>query len=409
MKSQNILKTIAILLLCALPCLAQVPVALAPTAHQQFLDFNGHPLSGGKVFFFAAGTSTPQATYVDIGGVIQNANPIILDSGGFATIYLAAISYKICVQDLNSVPQWCQDNVNAFQIVLGAQTIILAGTTSDPSGAPGQIGYRSDLGCVRFFNSAWDCLVGANQLITLTNKTLTAPVINGNVTGTGNYVSPTITTPVINGASTGTGISGTGAKLMTAGTVVGVGATLCTDVNLAASTSACPSSSGFKVEGVNVTPVTVGNTVALTPLQAVTIPANDIGVGQTFYLDASGIIGDTASPTFFVGLYLDGVLLSGGSWAPVMAPANTQPWGIRVWFTGITTGVGGTVSGAIGLWQSTSSGGALATNTIGAGSPPQTVVIDTTVSHLLELKIQWGTANALNTLSSNVTTVYRVN
>jgi hypothetical protein len=48
----------------------------------QFFDNNGNPLSGGKIFTYAAGTTTNQATYTSAAGVIAHSNPIILDSGG---------------------------------------------------------------------------------------------------------------------------------------------------------------------------------------------------------------------------------------------------------------------------------------------------------------------------------------
>ena len=34
----------------------------------QFFDNNGAPLTGGKLYTYAAGTTTPQATYTSISG-----------------------------------------------------------------------------------------------------------------------------------------------------------------------------------------------------------------------------------------------------------------------------------------------------------------------------------------------------
>lgn len=48
----------------------------------QFLDGNGDPLSGGKVYTYAAGTTTPQATFTTSVGDTFHTNPIILDSAG---------------------------------------------------------------------------------------------------------------------------------------------------------------------------------------------------------------------------------------------------------------------------------------------------------------------------------------
>ena len=51
-------------------------------AGAQFFDDNGNVLSGGLIYQYAAGTSTPQATYTSVAGGAQNANPIVLDSAG---------------------------------------------------------------------------------------------------------------------------------------------------------------------------------------------------------------------------------------------------------------------------------------------------------------------------------------
>lgn len=48
----------------------------------QFFDNNGQPLSGGKIYTYAAGTTTPQAAYTSALGITPHSNPIILDSAG---------------------------------------------------------------------------------------------------------------------------------------------------------------------------------------------------------------------------------------------------------------------------------------------------------------------------------------
>lgn len=49
---------------------------------QQFVDNGGNPLSGGKLYTYAAGTTTPLPTYTDYSGVTPNPNPIILGVDG---------------------------------------------------------------------------------------------------------------------------------------------------------------------------------------------------------------------------------------------------------------------------------------------------------------------------------------
>jgi hypothetical protein len=48
----------------------------------QFFDNNGQPLSGGKIYTYAAGTTIPQATYTSALGIQPHSNPIVLDSAG---------------------------------------------------------------------------------------------------------------------------------------------------------------------------------------------------------------------------------------------------------------------------------------------------------------------------------------
>ncbi len=48
----------------------------------QFLDNAGNVLTGGKIFTYAAGTTTNQATYTDSTGTTFHPNPIILDASG---------------------------------------------------------------------------------------------------------------------------------------------------------------------------------------------------------------------------------------------------------------------------------------------------------------------------------------
>jgi len=60
-------------------------------AAQKYFDTDGiTPLSGGKIYTYAAGTTTPLATYSDSAGTTPNANPITLDANGQALIYVTA-------------------------------------------------------------------------------------------------------------------------------------------------------------------------------------------------------------------------------------------------------------------------------------------------------------------------------
>ena len=79
----------------------------------QAIDSSGNPLSGGKVYTYAAGTSTPKTTYSDRSLTTPNANPVILDSDGEANIYLDG-AYKIVLKDSSDVTLWTEDDVSGY-------------------------------------------------------------------------------------------------------------------------------------------------------------------------------------------------------------------------------------------------------------------------------------------------------
>ncbi len=48
----------------------------------QFFDNNGNLLSGGKIYTYEAGSTTPLATYTSSSGNTAHTNPIVLDAAG---------------------------------------------------------------------------------------------------------------------------------------------------------------------------------------------------------------------------------------------------------------------------------------------------------------------------------------
>lgn len=59
-------------------------VFLSPVggAGAQFFDNNGNPLTGGKLYTYAAGTTTPLTAYTTSAGNVAHTNPIVLDAAG---------------------------------------------------------------------------------------------------------------------------------------------------------------------------------------------------------------------------------------------------------------------------------------------------------------------------------------
>ena len=114
-------------------------VGLSPVAGAgwQFFDANGVPLSGGKLYTYVAGTTTPQATYTSSSGLTPNANPIILNSEGRVSgtneVWLdSAVSYKLILQTSASVQLWSADDLSGITGVPSntAYAVLCGGTTA---------------------------------------------------------------------------------------------------------------------------------------------------------------------------------------------------------------------------------------------------------------------------------------
>lgn len=82
-------------------------------ALQQHIDGNGDPLVGGMLYTYAAGTSTPKATYRESDGLTANSNPIILDSSSYAPygVWGTTGAYKLVLKDADGVTIRTRDNV----------------------------------------------------------------------------------------------------------------------------------------------------------------------------------------------------------------------------------------------------------------------------------------------------------
>lgn len=103
---------------------------LIPNGRQQFIDINGKPLIGGRVYFYQVGTSTPAATWQDAALTIFNTNPVVLDARGQASIY-GANNYRQVLKDVNDNLIWDQT------IPIGDLS-----NTTDPAQGAALVGYK---------------------------------------------------------------------------------------------------------------------------------------------------------------------------------------------------------------------------------------------------------------------------
>ena len=109
---------------------------VTPTAKAQFIDAAGVPLAGGYLYTYAAGTTTPQATYTDSTAATANSNPIVLDSRGEASIWLASAAYKFKLTDANGTEIWTVDNIAAPSTALSPvfdTNVTISANTSGPA------------------------------------------------------------------------------------------------------------------------------------------------------------------------------------------------------------------------------------------------------------------------------------
>ena len=168
--------------------------SLSPPPKLQFFGTDGLPLVGGKLYTYAAGTTTPLATYADHTQASQNTNPIILDSAGQAGVWLAdTTTYKYVLTDADDVPLFTVDyvsvpvtsnsfaspppigssvpnegtftNLNVVDLMTLEGTgaaIINVGTTSERPASPeaGMVRYNSTTTKFEGYNGAWGALGG---------------------------------------------------------------------------------------------------------------------------------------------------------------------------------------------------------------------------------------------------------
>ena len=122
---------------CALSAGAQSAQPLLQP-RQVFLNSSGAPCAGCSLYSYAAGTTTPQATYTDASGTTQNTNPVILDTSGSAAIWVGGGSYKFVLKDTNGTTIWTVDQVTSIKGI-NSLNPSFTGTLSGPNISAGAI------------------------------------------------------------------------------------------------------------------------------------------------------------------------------------------------------------------------------------------------------------------------------
>lgn len=121
---------------------------ISPSPYQLVLDNNGNPASLACIWTYTAGTSSPVATYTDVGLTVANANPIIASTAGRFTAFLTSgVSYKFlyelapCSSISHGTTLLTADNIAA--VPLSSASLDVTGTVGE-SVTAGQAVYLSD-------------------------------------------------------------------------------------------------------------------------------------------------------------------------------------------------------------------------------------------------------------------------
>jgi len=162
-------------------------VNLSPIGNgQQFFDNNGVPLNGGFLYTYQAGSSTPLATYTDIGGGVANSNPIVLNASGrlASDVWLTyGFNYKFVLKDSTGATIGTYDNIYG---IVGVQTAV--GTTI-PAGMI-SLWY----GAIGSVPSGWYLCDGANGTPDLRDRFVIGAGSTYSVGSTGGATTRTLTT-----------------------------------------------------------------------------------------------------------------------------------------------------------------------------------------------------------------------
>lgn len=108
-------------------------VLFSPFGNSQFFDDNGDPATGWKIFTYAAGSSTPLATFTTSSGSVAQSNPIIIDSLGFPSVgqvwLTSGLAYKLVLTNASNVVKKTEDNITGVTGVSSVTQWIASGLT----------------------------------------------------------------------------------------------------------------------------------------------------------------------------------------------------------------------------------------------------------------------------------------
>ena len=120
---------------------------------QQYQNKNGTILTGGKVYIYYQGRTALATTYHDQEGTVVNANPVLLDNNGRATVFVnTKYSYTIVVCDYYGKELFSQDitlhdaiSTAEDVMVIGSNGSVKVDTTTLPNGVQYDLSVNTDI------------------------------------------------------------------------------------------------------------------------------------------------------------------------------------------------------------------------------------------------------------------------
>lgn len=95
---------------------------------------SGEILAGAKLYWYATGTSTPQATYSDEALTTPNANPVVANADGrFPAIWLQPLDYKMILKSFDDTTLVTRDPI--VGALTGGDMVVTADSISDDTAA----------------------------------------------------------------------------------------------------------------------------------------------------------------------------------------------------------------------------------------------------------------------------------
>lgn len=144
--------------------------SLLPEGKQKYFNTAGVPMTGGKVYTYDAGTSTPRATYSDAAGLIPNPWPVVLDARGEATIFWSG-AYKVTLKDPDDVTIWTVDGIqevtSEYRTSATGSVIVPVGTSVQRDAPPATGYFRFNLTLNQFEGydgSQWSTFIASSEV-----------------------------------------------------------------------------------------------------------------------------------------------------------------------------------------------------------------------------------------------------